>query len=60
MKKIVVVFAAALMMTAIVSCGNKTAGVSEVAEDSTAVDSVAADSIVVVDSIVADTTAVAE
>jgi PBP1b-binding outer membrane lipoprotein LpoB len=60
MKKIFVILTAALMTTVFVSCGNKTAGVSEVA-DSTAVDSIAVvDSTVVADSIVADSTVCAE
>lgn len=60
MKKIFVVFAAAMMMTAIVSCGGKTTGVNEQA-DSTVVDSIAAvDSVEVVDSIAADSTVCAE
>ena len=54
MKKIFVILTAALMTTVFVSCGNKTAGVSELA-DSTAVDSIA-----VVDSIVVDSTVCAE
>ena len=59
MKKIFVILTAALMTTVFVSCGNKTAGVSEVA-DSTAVDSIADVDSTVTDSIVVDSTVCAE